>query len=124
MRRQVITKIQPFTFKIYWEDIPKSELILKWKPLIDKFRLQGNFALLHWQAKPKYYRRFGFYYSPLDQYFGTDYNKLIFPKPVEIETLQLDESKWGINPVGVIALKNVVLKHDKTTDSYLLNSLS
>lgn len=120
---QIITKQRPFTFKSQWEGVRNSELILNWKPIIDQFQLTGNFLLIHWQARPKHYRRWGFYYSGHDHYYTCDYDQLIFQDLVMVELLQISETKWNTTPVAPVLIKNVVVEYQPGLQSYLVRRL-
>lgn len=70
MNEQKIVKVHQAKFLVFWSDRPDSELIIDFNPLIDFFKLEGNFCLIHWQAKPKGLRKWGTYDRFLDSYFS------------------------------------------------------
>ena len=108
---QIVRKIAHYNFKIFWTDVKDSELLLNFKPIIDTFKLKNNFILLHWQAKPKYLRRWGLYYSVKDMYYPFDYYQLKFEEEKSnIRMLQINEAKWNTKPSAVILVQNVSLQ--------------
>jgi hypothetical protein len=68
LRMRSVTKIQDRTFRVTISEVPNEQLILDFNPIIEKFKLQGNYQLIHWQAKPKGYREWGIYSSVDDSY--------------------------------------------------------
>ncbi|WP_146136581.1 hypothetical protein, partial [Aphanothece hegewaldii] len=50
-------------FTLHWPDVPNSQLIIDFNPLIVFFGLTGHFVLLHYQARPVGLRRFGAMYQ-------------------------------------------------------------
>ncbi len=103
---KTIQKLSKAKFKINTDNIPNSELELDFNPIIDEFDLKGNFLLIHWQAKPKGYRKWGIYSSKGDRYYSLT--------SIEMErwtgkTLQLDDLTASTVPSAVLLVKNARL---------------
>jgi hypothetical protein len=98
----------PNIFSIYWKTpdgkvIPDSELTLDFNPILECLGFTGSFCLLHYQAKPKFLRRFGVYCNGF--YFST--NQTIASSCTSLAVV-LDESKLILPPNAVIAYPNSV----------------
>ena len=65
---KTVHKISRAKFKISTPNVRNSELLLDFNPVIDEFKLVGNFYLIHWQARPKGHREWGIYDSRHDTY--------------------------------------------------------
>ena len=50
---KTITKIDTAKFKVIETEKPEAELMLDFAKVIDEFELDGDFYLIHWQARPK-----------------------------------------------------------------------
>lgn len=98
MPDKIIKKIGKGAFNITVPNIKGGLLILDFNPLIKYFNLQGNFDLIHWQARPRYYREWGVYNSATDTY-------LSLPN-LEIEgkliSLQIPDNKAVTLPSAVL----------------------
>lgn len=68
MSNKIITKIDTARFKVVSASPKPFQLILNFNPLIEKFKLSGNYQLIHWQARPKGSREWGIYNSLDDSY--------------------------------------------------------
>lgn len=68
MSNKIITKIDTARFKVVSISPKPFQLILNFNPLIERFKLSGNYQLIHWQARPKGSREWGIYNSPDDNY--------------------------------------------------------
>ncbi len=68
-----IEKIAKAKFSVTTEGVLNSNLLLDFNPLIDEFKLSGDFYLIHWQARPKGYRQYGIYSSKDDSYRSLDH---------------------------------------------------
>lgn len=66
--KKIITQLGKARFRLVTVNIPNSQIILDFNPLIHKFQLKGEFSLIHWQARPKKYREWGIYNSVEDSY--------------------------------------------------------
>lgn len=100
MPQQIIRRVGPAKFEIFWLGVPNSKIQLDFNPVIEELRLQGDFLLRHWQARPVKLRRFGFYHSLTDTYTSHLGGKL--PRGYEYEEFQLDESIIKTKPTAVI----------------------
>lgn len=118
--RQIVNKIGQSKFRVFWNEQRNSELIMDFKPIISQFNLTGNFVLLHWQALPKYLRRWGMYCSNDDNYYPFDHDKLMVKANCNFSTLQIDERKWGTKPTAVILVKDVTLSIDQEIQEYVI----
>jgi len=65
---KIIEKVAYAKFKVRTKNIPNSTLSLDFNPIIEEFKLEGNYYLIHWQARPKWYREWGVYHSQDDSY--------------------------------------------------------
>lgn len=65
---KTVQRISKAKFKIFTPNVPNSELLLDFNPVINEFKLLGNFYLIHWQARPKGHREWGIYHSATDTY--------------------------------------------------------
>jgi hypothetical protein len=99
---QTIERLAEGAFRCEWQDIPDSRLKLNFDVIIKHFDLSGQFCLMHWQAKPKYLRRWGIYDSVSDRYHSMDHDKIRFSSGLTMQTLQLDESLVSTVPTAVI----------------------
>lgn len=79
-------------------------LEMNFNPFIDRFRLHGQFCLLHWQAKPKNERRWGVYDGGMDNYTSLKYDELQLQ--VVPQLLQVDESVIETVPTAVLVFPN------------------
>lgn len=104
---QKIEKLSDSTFRCSW-NMPDSTLKLNFDVLIQHFNLMGQFCLMHWQAKPKGLRRWGIYCSAEDSYFSTDWDRIVFDRDLQIETLQVDEQIIKTVPTAVLCLRNTI----------------
>lgn len=106
--RQKILKLSKARFNVLWDNLPEQLIMLDFNPLINHFNLQKykNYILLHWQSRPRGLRRWGCYCGHSDQYYGCDYDKIVFDKNNTIELLQLDELKLINPPSAVVLLPN------------------
>jgi hypothetical protein len=113
----VIEKLCTGTFLCNWHDgdrLIDRPLKLNFDVLIEQFGLTGDFVLLHWQARPKYLRRWGIYCHASDRYHSCDYNQLLIGATL-IEPLQIDESLFKTVPTAVLYMPyaQVAIEGDK-----------
>lgn len=101
---QTIDRLAIAAFRCEWKEVPDSRLKLNFDVIIDHFKLTGQFCLMHWQAKPKYLRRWGIYDSVSDRYHSLEHDKIRFSEGIDMQTLQLDESLVSTVPTAVIYL--------------------
>jgi hypothetical protein len=98
---RVVTKIRDRAFKVTTPGIPEGQLILDFNPIIEKFNLQGNYQLFHWQAKPKKHREWGIYSSIDDSYQSVS----DFTIQGTFESLQIPDEQANSIPTAVLLLK-------------------
>lgn len=55
----LVRKLSPFRYTLTYPHDPEFILRMNFKPIVDEFGLEGNYSLLHWQAKPRGLRRWG-----------------------------------------------------------------
>ena len=80
--------------------MPNFNLQMDFNPIIDWFRLRGQFCILHWQAKPFGERRWGVYDAEVDQYTSLKYCELeLLAIP---QLLQVDENLIKTVPTAVL----------------------
>ena len=96
---KVIQKLGASKFKVSTPSVPSSDLELDFTPIINQFKLTGNFTLIHWQARPKGYRQWGIYSSKDDSYHSVD--KLSINIAIS-ESLQLDDKTAKTIPSAVL----------------------
>ena len=94
-----ITKIQKAKFKVATPGVTGSELELDFQPVIDEFNLEGNFILIHWQARPKGHREWGIYSSRDDSYRSTSELAI---NGFSVKSLQLDDVTAKTIPSAVL----------------------
>lgn len=109
---KTITKLAQAKFKLITDNVPSSELILDFNPIIQQFLLSGSYLLIHWQARPKGHRQWGVYFSETDNYTSLsaiEFNHILG------KTLQLDDAKAITVPSAVIIVQNarLILLDDK-----------
>ena len=97
---KIVQRISKAKFKISTLDVRDSSLELDFNPIIDQFKLTGDFKLIHWQARPKGYREFGIYFSVDDSYKSTD--NLSKPGYGSLLLLQLNDKSDNALPSAVI----------------------
>ena len=94
-----ITKIQKAKFKVSTPGVTGSELELDFQPVIDQFKLEGDFILIHWQARPKGHRQWGIYSSRDDSYRSTSELGINW---ANVKSLQLDDATAKTIPSAVL----------------------
>ena len=94
-----ITKIQKAKFKVATPGVTNSELELDFQPIINHFNLEGNFILIHWQARPKGHREWGIYSSKDDSYRSTSELAINW---ANVKSLQLDDATAKTIPSAVL----------------------
>lgn len=88
-------------FLLYWVDsqgvkVNDSEIKIDFNPIIQELNLVDNFAICHYQARPKGLRRWGLLYK--GEYFSLD--KIVSKIPYT--TALLDEKAIALPPNAVI----------------------
>lgn len=94
-----IQKLGVAKFKISTPGVNGSEIELDFNPLIQQFKLSGNYTLIHWQAKPKGYREWGIYSSKDDSYSSV---AVLSQCVGGFKTLQLNDSTANSLPSAVL----------------------
>lgn len=120
---QVIRKADPGIILLFWVDnrgelLPDSLITLDFNPIIKAANLVKNFAICHYQARPKGLRRWGIFYD--GNYFSVE--KVISSIPYE--TIWLDESNLTFPPNAVIIHKNCQLILNPSRSEATLKLLS
>lgn len=90
--------------RLAYPSLPNFELNMDFNPLIDKFKLAGNFCLMHWQAKPFGLRRWGIYDNEANTYLAAEWNQiqcLSIP-----EFLQINEEIIKTVPTATLLFRN------------------
>ncbi len=100
---KTIQKIGKAKFKVSTDNIPNSEIELDFNPIIDNFKLEGDYLLLHFQAKPKESRQWGVYASKTDSYHSIKEFDLDRP---QVRSLHLDETQHKTVPTAVLLVEN------------------
>lgn len=93
-----IKKTGKAKFRVSTPDVPGSELDLDFNPVIEQFKLEGDFCLIHWQARPKGHREWGVYSSVDDSYRSQLELKL---NVAVAESLQLNDVEAKTIPSAV-----------------------
>ena len=81
-------------------------LLLDFKPFIELFTLEEECCLIHWQARPKYKRRWGVYNSQTKSY--ECFLRLAIEGPME--AVQLDEAEVVTIPTAVLIARNPTIE--------------
>lgn len=97
-----VHKISKAKFMVTTLDLPNSELQLDFNPIIEQFKLSGNYYLIHWQARPKGHREYGIYTSVDDSYRSTDNIPTSYGG---MACYQLDDKTANTIPSAVICFK-------------------
>lgn len=118
--KQITKQIATAEFQVFWEGVNNSLLHLNFNPIISQHNLSGIYCLLHWQAKPKYYRRWGIYYSLHDYYYPFNWEELSINEKIIAKALDISESKFKTVPTAVIYLQ---AKLTKTNGGITLNAV-
>ena len=102
---KTITKIDTAKFKVIETEKPEAELMLDFAKVIDEFELDGDFYLIHWQARPKGFREWGIYSSKTDTYTSTEHIPTCYGG---CSTLQLDDKTATTIPSAVLLFKGYI----------------
>ena len=91
--------------RLTYPHLPDFELKMDFNPIIHnhKFKLAGNFCLMHWQAKPFGLRRWGIYDAGQNEYFAGEWHQiqcLTIP-----EFLQINEEIIKTVPTAVLLFR-------------------
>ena len=101
---KTIQKIAKAKFKISTDNVANSEIELDFNPIIHEFALEGDYQLIHWQAKPKGHRQWGIYSSKTDSYHSiADFDE------VKSKPLQLNDETATTVPSAVLLVSGCKL---------------
>lgn len=95
---KLIEKLGVAKFKVTTPELPNQALELDFNPIISQFQLEGDFILIHWQARPKGHRQWGIYSSSDDSYRSI--GELVIN--ARTESLQLDDATASTIPSAVL----------------------
>ncbi|MEE3716276.1 hypothetical protein V2H45_05910 [Tumidithrix elongata RA019] len=109
---QTITKLAESTFRCSWVGVENSTLKLNFDVLIDHFQLEGKFCLVHWQAKPRNFRKWGVYCHSADAYFSVKFDKLIFEEGMTVKALQIPDKVTHTIPTAVLIYLNTYVQEN------------
>lgn len=114
MEHLQIRKYDRFKFSLTYLSIPDFILRLNFEPIIEEFNLEGDFTLLHWQAKPKQLRRWGAFCQSqgVTQYHAFD---RFTSQGNQHKGFQLDESETLFVPTAVICYPGCTCSIDEGT---------
>ena len=106
--KQIIRKASCGIFLLFWinesgEMLSDSLITLDFNPIIKAANLVKNFAICHYQARPKGLRRWGIFYE--GDYFSVEKISSALP----YESICLDESDLIYPPNAVIVHRNCQL---------------
>lgn len=94
-----IQKLGVAKFKVSTPNVTNSDIEIDFNPLIEQFKLSGNYILIHWQAKPKGFREWGIYSSKDDSYKSV---AELAQNVGGFKTLQLDDQTAKTLPSAVL----------------------
>lgn len=103
---KTVNKIARAKFKISTPNVPNSELELDFNPILQTFKLEGDYLLVHWQGHPKGHREWGIYSSVRDCYdsvIGIDFHH------PDARGIQLNDKAAITKPSAVLLIKNARL---------------
>lgn len=108
MTKQIIRKASSGIILLFWIDnlgevIPDSLITLDFNPIIKSANLIKDFAICHYQARPKRLRKWGIFYA--DDYFSVER----ISSSVPYESILLDESNLVYPPNAVLIHRNCQL---------------
>ena len=108
MTKQIIRKASQGIILLFWIDdlgemLPDSLITLDFNPIIKAANLINNFAICHYQARPKGLRRWGIFYN--SNYFSVEKISSALP----YESIWLDESDLIYPPNAVLVHQNCEL---------------
>ena len=110
---KLIQKLGKGKFKVSTPGVVGQDLELDFNPVLQQFNLEGNFCLIHWQARPKGHREWGIYSSVDDSYQSQLKLKL---NVAVAESLQLDDATAKTIPSAVFytPFDKITCINDKT----------
>lgn len=121
--KQIIRKASQGIILLFWIDdlnqtIPDSLITLDFNPIIKAANLVKNFAICHYQARPKGLRKWGIFYE------GDYFSVKKINSAVPYESIWLDESDLIYPPNAVIVHKNCKLILDESQSEATLKLFS
>ena len=101
MSQPYVINVNDYRKQVFYDGQP-SPLLLDFKPFIEAFTLEEECCLIHWQARPKYKRRWGVYDSKTKRY------ECFLRLAIEgsVEAVQLDEAAVVTIPTAVLIARN------------------
>lgn len=116
MTKQIIRKANANVFLLFWinqfgETLPDSLISLDFNPIIKEGGLIKDFAICHYQARPKGLRQWGIFYA--GDYFSVKRIKA----EIAYESIWLPESATTLPPNAVMVHRNckVVITDEQAT---------
>jgi hypothetical protein len=97
-------------FYLGWDEKPSEPLTLDFNPIIFTFNLKGKYLLIHWQARPKGLRKWGFYDSISDNYYSPEFRHNIQLPASVPQFLQLTENDYKTVPTAVVYIPDASIK--------------
>lgn len=106
--QQAIRKAAPGIILLFWIDdrgklLPDSVITLDFNPIIKSANLIKDFAICHYQARPKGLRKWGIFYA--NNYFSVERISSLVP----YESILLEESNLAFPPNAVLLHRNCEL---------------
>jgi len=112
-------------FHLIWNKSLSLSIRLDFAPLIDQVQRQGqmsHFCLVHWQARPKYLRRWGvFGFLPSTNIYLVCNTIQIQVRQQTAYTIQLDESQIRTVPTSVIVYPNCKATFDSLSSMVIIS---
>lgn len=105
-----ILKVAENKFSLRWLG-EKDPLLMDFNPIINKYKLDGNFVLIHWQAKPRFLRTWGLFDGSTRQYNVVN-TQLIFPVR-QAALVDVDERLINTVPTAMILYDNCYYDPDR-----------
>lgn len=106
-----VVKTEAGKVSLSYPTMPDFNLQMDFNPIIDWFRLRGQFCILHWQAKPFGERRWGLYDAGMDKYTSLKYCELQLQAIPQL--LQVDENIVKTVPTAILYFpKSTLIEKD------------
>lgn len=99
-------------FKVWWSSHTEQTLFLDFEPIVRTYNLQGDFCLLHWQAKPKGLRQWGLYDNSSQYYYSFKESQFIRQSLI-VQPLQIDETEHKTVPTAVLLIEGKLQVNNK-----------
>lgn len=97
----------PNEFDIYWQGVQGSKIHLDFNPLLESYQLEGEYCLLHWQARPRGLRRWGIYDSATGTYTALDAPQLL-DSPIRLLQVPEPLQPGGSVPTAVCCIQGAL----------------